>query len=226
MKSLVIEVTRRCNQRCDHCMRGDAQDRDLQDWVIDEIAKVLNEPMVVSEISDITLTGGEPFLKPEIIMSLLSKCHDARFWVATNGTVSTPEALVAAGALLSRWYNDDVRNICERETGPISVSDDIFHEPPHVVWAMLGYLRGSKMDAGSVIPLGRAADNSFGWNHKSFGPDCSNITVTVDGLVVCGCDYAYDSVAVLGSVKDLKKFLMDDNVHEDEEVGVEEVCEA
>jgi len=29
VSNLMIEVTRRCNMCCDHCLRGDAQDLDL-----------------------------------------------------------------------------------------------------------------------------------------------------------------------------------------------------
>ena len=29
VESLVIEVTRRCNMRCEHCLRGDAQNLDI-----------------------------------------------------------------------------------------------------------------------------------------------------------------------------------------------------
>ena len=38
--NLALEVTRRCNLRCKHCMRGEPQDLDMSDEVLD---KVINQ---------------------------------------------------------------------------------------------------------------------------------------------------------------------------------------
>lgn len=36
---LAIEVTRRCNMKCNHCLRGDAQNLDISTAVLSGIAK-------------------------------------------------------------------------------------------------------------------------------------------------------------------------------------------
>lgn len=46
---------------CTHCMRGDAQDLAISKEVID---KCLDS---IAGVYDLILTGGEPFLEPDII---------------------------------------------------------------------------------------------------------------------------------------------------------------
>ena len=58
---LVLEVTRRCNMCCAHCMRGDAQALDMNKDVIDRVIDM------VDEIGYVVFTGGEPTLNLEII---------------------------------------------------------------------------------------------------------------------------------------------------------------
>lgn len=59
--SLVIEVTRKCNAKCKHCLRGPAQNINIETEYID---KLLDE---VNEIGTITFSGGEPSLNIEAI---------------------------------------------------------------------------------------------------------------------------------------------------------------
>lgn len=56
---LAIEVTRRCNMECAHCLRGDAQAVDMTQEIVDRFVDGLEEGM---SIGDVTLTGGEPSL--------------------------------------------------------------------------------------------------------------------------------------------------------------------
>lgn len=52
--NLVLEVTRRCNMCCAHCLRGEAQNMDMQKETID---KLLDQ---TDSISMVTFSGGEP----------------------------------------------------------------------------------------------------------------------------------------------------------------------
>ena len=52
----MFEVTRRCNFKCEHCMRGDAQNVDLSENAIDNL---LNQTLA---FGDILFTGGEPLM--------------------------------------------------------------------------------------------------------------------------------------------------------------------
>jgi len=57
--NLYFEVTRRCNMKCGHCLRGCAQKVDLTIDIVDRFLR-LNE---VTSIGRIGFSGGEPSLK-------------------------------------------------------------------------------------------------------------------------------------------------------------------
>ena len=61
IKHLMIEMTRECNLKSEHCMRGDAQNITITPEIID---KTLDN---IETIFSLTLTGGEPFLHPDMI---------------------------------------------------------------------------------------------------------------------------------------------------------------
>ena len=54
LNGLYLEVTRRCNMDCDHCMRGDAQNKDL------DIQTLRPFFQTIETIETIGFTGGEP----------------------------------------------------------------------------------------------------------------------------------------------------------------------
>ena len=54
--SVFIEVTRRCNMCCAHCLRGDAESIDIQEKYIDAF---LDSFETEAYISSLTFTGGE-----------------------------------------------------------------------------------------------------------------------------------------------------------------------
>lgn len=117
--NLSIEVTRRCNMQCRHCMRGDAQNIDLQ---LDKIEKILPQ---ISNICDLVLTGGEPSMVPNIMHELLQlfqkyKVNVNNVYIVTNGKDITPEFIMAC----LEWYLycDD------NELSAVALSQDEFHD--------------------------------------------------------------------------------------------------
>ena len=68
INDLVIEVTRRCNMSCDHCLRGDAQNKDIDIAYIESLIKQVNY------IHAIAFTGGEPSLNVSAIEQTLNLC--------------------------------------------------------------------------------------------------------------------------------------------------------
>lgn len=84
LSSLVIEVTRRCNMACEHCLRGCSQNVDMPFETIDKIFEG------VDEVYNLTFSGGEPFLNIDVIEYILKyvKEHNIRIYsvfVVTNG---------------------------------------------------------------------------------------------------------------------------------------------
>lgn len=88
--TLVIEVTRRCNIACAHCMRGNAENLDISDEYIDSIMSQ------VGIIYGLALTGGEVSLAPDRLRYILDsakrhKVKIGRVVLTTNGIQKSAE---------------------------------------------------------------------------------------------------------------------------------------
>lgn len=84
---LFIEVTRRCNFRCEHCMRGNPQRKDFNPEWLDVFLKNNR----IGTIGTIVFTGGEPFLATNVIKQCIGvlrkrKCCVENFYIASNGS--------------------------------------------------------------------------------------------------------------------------------------------
>ena len=117
--NLVIELTRRCNMFCNHCLRGDIENRDIDSVYIDSL---LDQ---VTNISELTLTGGEPSLNVPMIEYILSELKRRNislggFYIATNGLVMKEEFVLICLKLYS--YSDD-KEMCR-----VDVSNDYYHQ--------------------------------------------------------------------------------------------------
>ena len=117
---LILELTRRCNMRCRHCLRGDAEAVDMSHRTI---VKAIN---MAKQINSITLTGGEPTLVINRIRYvydlLLDKFGEGNlppFYIATNGR----ENQLELASILLEWY----ANSCEPDLCCVEMSSDIFH---------------------------------------------------------------------------------------------------
>lgn len=118
--NLVIEVTRRCNMKCEHCLRGNAQDIDID---LKHLESLLDNG--VESISDITFTGGEPTLVLNIITKIRlilmeREIEVNNFYVVINGTSASPEFIRE----MMEWYlfcNDN-------EISQVTWSNDEYHD--------------------------------------------------------------------------------------------------
>ena len=86
LKKLYFEITRKCNMSCDHCMRGEAQNKSMSKEVID--AALDN----VTFVDTIFVTGGEPCLEPELIAYVIDQIVARNiglmyFGIVTNGSI-------------------------------------------------------------------------------------------------------------------------------------------
>lgn len=97
--NLILEVTRRCNMNCKHCLRGNAENQDMTTEVLEKTLQHFDY------ISSITFTGGEPTLNLPIIQHTLDYCkkHNITvetFFIATNGKENIDELL----NICDQWY--------------------------------------------------------------------------------------------------------------------------
>lgn len=95
---IMFEVTRRCNLRCAHCFRGDPQNVDISEEIID---KTLDQ---ISSCFGFAITGGEPFLVPDKLEYLVDgiikrKMRFTSFSLVVNGTILDERAQRSVAAI-------------------------------------------------------------------------------------------------------------------------------
>ena len=118
LSGLHLEVTRKCNLRCVHCLCGEPQDIDISKDVIDRLL------LQVDEITMLLLTGGEPLLALDCIEYLFDAIKRQKVKVSsigfvTNGTVLDRRVIQALSDFLQE--RPECRIIWE-------ISYDKFHD--------------------------------------------------------------------------------------------------
>ena len=133
---------------CEHCLRGNAQNLDITRQLLEKIF----EP--IASVDTITFTGGEPALRPQLLMEALevAKLYNvdvAQVYIVTNGKEVSDEFLAAVQAwhlytMQSSWGFSGQRMVGHEEANRliqmlssdedhtegawISLSMDCFHE--------------------------------------------------------------------------------------------------
>lgn len=207
LDQLCIEVTRKCNMSCAHCLRGEAQKIDIDTKYIDNLLQD------VSGICNITFTGGEPSLNISAIEYTLQKCQEldipvASFYIVTNGKSNILPLVTAC----LKWYAycDDYEDMCG-----LALSKDMFHDEIDAdnerILRGLSFFREDKFtnfDNVKIINQGRAEElgGFFKVNeedrHEKFSfedyddDECrieSLIYLSANGDVKTDCDIAYEN---------------------------------
>jgi len=120
IQNAIIEVTRKCNMKCEHCLRGAAQRKTISDQ---HIYKFLQ---LIDSIGSLTITGGEPTLAMDSLEQIrqciiYGDCLVNEFYMVTNGKAININKL-------AEWaYN--MKNCCGDfdEYSGIAFSFDMFH---------------------------------------------------------------------------------------------------
>ncbi len=116
---LTIEVTRKCNMRCEHCLRGPAQRKTIDNHHIYKIMQLINN------VSTLTITGGEPTLAMDSLeqikhCAMYGSCDVNSFYMVTNGKAINVEAL-------AQWAYGMKFACTDNEISRIGFSFDCFH---------------------------------------------------------------------------------------------------
>lgn len=123
--TVTIEITRRCNMCCAHCLRGDTQNVDLKPEYIDKFFEKFRPG---SSISSITFTGGEITLNLPAIWYTLEVVKRRNisvydFYMVTNGkNVSKMPEL--ASVSLAWWAYCNSSGYCEEDCCGVAISGD------------------------------------------------------------------------------------------------------
>lgn len=222
--SLVLEVTRKCNMKCAHCLRGDAQNKSMDRQTLYQTLRGLDY------IGCVTFSGGEPTLNMGIIEDFNDYCRWYReqlevgnFYIVTNGRVFRQRLV----DLCDELYNV----ICtDNEISGLTVSDDSYHSvyrPDNRLWKRnwnrymfedeycdyeRPYARPTDkkvVDYGlGLINMGRAQSNGIGMrelteekvHYRIYDDETVCVSepalyVTVNGDVILGCDWSYKEMS-------------------------------
>jgi len=200
INNLIIEVTRRCNLACAHCLRGNAQPKDFNpEWLHDFIK--LNS---VSYINNLTFTGGEPSLR----LNIMQECFDilktnqikySGFYMATNGLKLTSDFLKF---LLDLYLYAD-----ESEACLVEISNDIYHTDlsysqkeasSALSFIKMKYDKKSTSRSSYILPEGRAKYWPQAYRFRDFyglrledNIIEGHIYLNCKGEIITDCDLSY-----------------------------------
>ncbi len=130
IKNITLEVTRRCNLKCRHCMRGNSQNKDINYKYIDYILQNNHS------IGRLFFSGGEPLLNINTIIYTINKIINEKLIVLsigfnTNGTIFN-ESLINILLEYRKYCFDTFPNIYneKKKINPIHItfSNDQFHD--------------------------------------------------------------------------------------------------
>lgn len=120
---LVIEVTRKCNLSCSHCLRGCAENLDINNSYITTMLEAINKLQVSYEV---TFSGGEPMLNLKAIEHYITECKrlnisHSSFYISTNGISNNDEQFIIL--LLKLYSMSYIKELCA-----VDISNDEFHD--------------------------------------------------------------------------------------------------
>ena len=193
-KELGIELTRRCNEMCKHCLRGPAEPVDLSKDVID----ALFDNNDIDLIENLLLSGGEPTMNGEALLYLVDKLIEKEvivgsYRVIVNGTYYD-DRFGDAIRKLHRYvdsigWNREYNVMQSERFGSIGISQDQFHKSydPKVLEKIqelpstVSILR-EEYKPSTILPYGRANDNDLSNREE----DYSNLFIKEDSFIILG----------------------------------------
>lgn len=204
---LIIEITRNCNLNCDHCLRGENQNINMSDEIIDNIFEKIDQ------FSSLTITGGEVFLNVSGINRIIHNIKKYNmdmnyFYIATNGTIFNYDILKCIYELyeLSEYKDMSCVEISNSEFHDYEIennSSDIINQyrDNQEKFRMLKIVSDRKrLDTNYLINEGKCDYGnrdipsqvfSYGLNKEEL-TIMSNFYINVHGNIVTNCDYSYE----------------------------------
>lgn len=165
--NLQFELTRRCNQECGHCCRGESQNLDLTEQIVDAFF----EKNEIHSIDTLMFSGGEPTLNGKLLEYIVDKIIEKEvmvnmFNLGING-LSYSEELINGLNKLKDYiiFKSEKERYCP---GVLMISQDQFHKEadPKVIQKLegLSYFSPVKkiiIDEEDILPYGRAYKNKL-----------------------------------------------------------------
>lgn len=223
IETLCLEVTRRCNMSCAHCMRGDAENLDADSSLIPRIFDG------VTEIDSIVFTGGEPSLNTDYITAVIDYIIDHN--ISVHGCFIATNAKIYSQSLVDnirRLYEADYENKDRLWNGAkwlkahrdyddfqvfaLAVSSDEYHDPVPagnlLRYYKCGFFSEEKMTTdGPLLARGRGASFPGAYDRgirepfiELVGEQSLHIGmayVSCTGTVVTDCDLPYYDIDLM-----------------------------
>ncbi len=199
-KYLNIEVTRRCNMACAHCLRGDAQNLDIK---LEYITQFLEN---FQSIHYLGITGGEPSLNPKAMAHILEVCKKnniqvSRFDIVTNGTqTSMSDEFISV--CQGMWDYQENKDSAEFDH-MLELSDDEYHDKtlhPQVIEKLSKYPFFGMRGCSTFIYLFKEGRCKEGGkiNYQPLYLTASDyvygdIYMNVKGQIVSDCNMSYET---------------------------------
>lgn len=217
---LIIEVTRKCNLECEHCLRGDPENLDIDTSFITTTLEQLKD-----EYLEVTFTGGEPTLNLAAIQHTIDEIRRlnivlSSFYIATNGN----DLSINFASVCLQLY----ALAAEKEMCSVALSADDHHEyiPDDDLSLISGLSFFSKRDEdrnyftknGYGIRQGRFADYGIGRELTpapiitTYDLMDTEVYLNAKGTIINGCDWSYETQdnnqeVYMCSCQDLSSFI-------------------
>ncbi len=213
--NLMIEVTRKCNMTCEHCLRGCAENVNIRN---EYITSMLQQVKKLGYNFNVTFTGGEPSLNLNAIKHYINVCNELDikhdfFYIATNGTNNNDKEFIMT--LLELYVLAEDKELCR-----VDISNDIFHmklnddiTSDYDLIRGLAFV-GTKFTSDyhdynnykSIVSEGNGQgfgidnirdivnfENSYCDDYEEFINDGTEIYLNAHGEIVLGCDWSYNT---------------------------------
>ena len=181
MNTLILEVTRRCTCTCEHCLRGNAQNKQMDSYFARRILDNV-------EPASVHLSGGEPLLNIEVLKEVMYHRSVGSVSVITSGNL--PKGKTKAFAEI--WGNPP-----RHMELYLSRSKDYYHPKNSRVYDFENELEMWGIDVGThdvshkLLPMGRATEFGDRELQETLDEEEGSWYVTVDGDVYPVCDLSY-----------------------------------
>lgn len=214
---LAIEVTRRCNIQCNHCLRGDIQNKNIPLEYIDNLLDQIHS------IGHFCPTGGEPSLNVPAIKYFIDGCKKRNitiesFYIATNG-INLKQNFVDICLELHEMVIFKFRS-------SIQISNDLYHNEKkmyndNLLKDLSFYSKRCSddwddLDGGNKLHREGKSENDYSAKTMSAVRPLTSVEsfnsnpiyLNVEGNIINGCDWSYSNQNshILCNVKEIEKF--------------------
>lgn len=198
---LALEVTRRCQFECAHCLRGDVQKVDMSEEILETLFSQ------VDEVGSLLITGGEPSLYDlsKILYSLkINNVIVDNFYIATNGHTISADFVVNCMKLYD--YCEHVNTTSRVDLSNDAYHQDMIYNPETELLGTLSWFGNKNEDGDRYTPIrmGRAAEQFSEENTREpeeirdvttkeeFNEDL--VYISAKGGVSFGCNHSFDLI--------------------------------